>query len=118
MPITVLLPSLKDGYFEDAGWENDWVETARQLLRDVFNEHYRGRFGPEQPALAQPASDQPDAAPKVRRMTEMHCHIARLTFSFRTYLQICQHSQEFDVQQLSTSSSAIFLSLAKTLTMP
>jgi hypothetical protein len=27
-------------YFEKAGWSNDWIETARQIVQDEFDRTY------------------------------------------------------------------------------
>ena len=36
----VLHPHHKLKYFENAGWEEDWVDTARQIVRDEFDRTY------------------------------------------------------------------------------
>jgi hypothetical protein len=27
-------------YFENAGWEKDWIDTARQIVRDEYDRTY------------------------------------------------------------------------------
>ena len=36
----VLHPRHKLKYFENAGWEEDWINTARQIVRDEFDRTY------------------------------------------------------------------------------
>jgi hypothetical protein len=36
----VLHPKYKLEYFEEAGWEDDWIETAEELVHDRFASHY------------------------------------------------------------------------------
>ena len=36
----VLHPRHKLKYFENAGWEEDWIDTARQIVRDEFDRTY------------------------------------------------------------------------------
>lgn len=38
--ILVLHPRHKLKYFENAGWEEEWIETARQIVRDEFDRTY------------------------------------------------------------------------------
>lgn len=38
--ISVLDPRFKLEYFRDAKWEQEWIETARNLVHDVFNRDY------------------------------------------------------------------------------
>ena len=36
----VLHLSHKDRYFETMGWEDDWITTARNIVRDEFEQEY------------------------------------------------------------------------------
>jgi hypothetical protein len=36
----VLHPRHKLQYFKNAGWEEEWVETARNIVRDEFDRMY------------------------------------------------------------------------------
>lgn len=36
----VLHPRHKLKYFENAGWEEEWIDTARQIVRDEFDRTY------------------------------------------------------------------------------
>lgn len=38
--LTVLHPRHKLQYFETAGWEREWIETAQALVRDEFDRTY------------------------------------------------------------------------------
>jgi hypothetical protein len=38
--ILVLHPRHKLQYFEQAGWEPNWIETAEEIVRAVFEESY------------------------------------------------------------------------------
>ena len=38
--LLVLHPSHKDRYFETVGWEEDWIATARDIVRDEFERAY------------------------------------------------------------------------------
>lgn len=33
-------------YFCQKGWEEDWIETAEKLVRDVYTTYYEGKEGP------------------------------------------------------------------------
>ena len=37
---SVLHPRHKLQYFETAGWEDDWIKTARSIVRDEFDRMY------------------------------------------------------------------------------
>ncbi|KAF8814886.1 hypothetical protein BYT27DRAFT_7081586 [Phlegmacium glaucopus] len=37
----VLHPQHKLTYFKKAGWDNDWIKTARQIVRDEFERSYK-----------------------------------------------------------------------------
>jgi hypothetical protein len=37
----VLHPQYKLQYFEDAGWEKDWIDAAKELVRKEFDKHYK-----------------------------------------------------------------------------
>jgi hypothetical protein len=37
----VLHPRHKLGYFKNAGWEQDWIDTAKDLVRDEFDRSYK-----------------------------------------------------------------------------
>ena len=38
--LTVLHPHHKLQYFETAGWEHEWIETAQALVPDEFDQMY------------------------------------------------------------------------------
>jgi hypothetical protein len=38
--LTVLHPRHKLKYFERAGWEHGWIDTAEEIVRDVFKQSY------------------------------------------------------------------------------
>lgn len=40
----MLHPKYKLKYFADAGWETDWIETARQLLRNEWEAQYKPKI--------------------------------------------------------------------------
>ena len=40
LPYTVLHPHHKLSYFKKAGWEQGWIDTAKDLVRDEFNKSY------------------------------------------------------------------------------
>ena len=40
LQITVLHPRHKLQYFKNAGWEDEWVEAARNIVRDEFDRTY------------------------------------------------------------------------------
>jgi hypothetical protein len=40
LQIAVLHPRHKLQYFKTAGWEDEWVETARNIVRDEFDRTY------------------------------------------------------------------------------
>jgi hypothetical protein len=42
-PLVVLNPSYKLEYFEDAGWEDDWIVAARELVEKKWVEKYQCR---------------------------------------------------------------------------
>jgi hypothetical protein len=37
----VLHPRHKLSYFKTAGWEQEWIETAQELVRDAFERSYK-----------------------------------------------------------------------------
>jgi hypothetical protein len=37
----VLHPHHKLGYFRNAGWEQDWIDTAKDLVHDEFDQSYK-----------------------------------------------------------------------------
>jgi hypothetical protein len=37
----VLHPRHKLSYFKTAGWEQEWIETAKELVRDAFQRSYQ-----------------------------------------------------------------------------
>jgi hypothetical protein len=41
--VLVLNPSYKLEYFEEAGWEEEWIKAARQLVEQKWQEKYQGR---------------------------------------------------------------------------
>jgi hypothetical protein len=43
----VLHPHHKLKYFEKANWEQDWIDTARELVRDEFERSYKQDSGSE-----------------------------------------------------------------------
>jgi hypothetical protein len=38
--LTVLHPRHKLDYFKGAGWEDSWIKTAEQVVRDRFDSDY------------------------------------------------------------------------------
>ena len=38
--ILVLHPCHKLKYFENAGWEEEWIDTAHQIVQDEFDRTY------------------------------------------------------------------------------
>jgi hypothetical protein len=38
---TVLHPQLKLKYFQQHGWEKDWIQTAEEIIRDEFCKYSR-----------------------------------------------------------------------------
>jgi hypothetical protein len=45
-PMLVLHPCHKLRYFENAGWERQWITDAEQILRDEFERSYAGNLSP------------------------------------------------------------------------
>jgi hypothetical protein len=43
--LPVLHPRHKLQYFKNAGWDDDWVETAYGMVRDIFNNAYKNSPG-------------------------------------------------------------------------
>lgn len=43
LSLAVLHPRHKIRYFKEAGWSSEWIETARQLVEDVYNNSYASR---------------------------------------------------------------------------
>ncbi|KAH8106487.1 hypothetical protein DFH11DRAFT_1518196, partial [Phellopilus nigrolimitatus] len=37
----VLHPGYKTIYFEKQGWPSEWIETAKQVLKDEWDDNYR-----------------------------------------------------------------------------
>jgi hypothetical protein len=52
----VLHPRHKLAYFKMAGWEQEWIETAKELVRDVFERSYKQEDAQDQkePTPAKP----------------------------------------------------------------
>lgn len=48
---TVLHPRYKTTYFENENWEKEWIETAKDILTEQWETHYRD-------AEAVPAADE------------------------------------------------------------
>lgn len=42
----VLHPKYKLKYFADAGWDQTWIDTARQILRDEWDARYKPMIDP------------------------------------------------------------------------
>jgi len=61
----VLHPRHKLSYFTTAGWEAEWVETAKELVRDVFERSYKQPDAREEedPAPAPAASSKASSKP-------------------------------------------------------
>ncbi|KAF8234916.1 hypothetical protein L208DRAFT_1259744, partial [Tricholoma matsutake] len=51
----VLHPFHKLSYFTTAGWEQEWVNTAKELVCDVFERSYKQAYTQEEEALLDPA---------------------------------------------------------------
>ena len=39
--LLVLHPQHKLTYFENTGWEDEWVDRAKEIVRDEFDKSYR-----------------------------------------------------------------------------
>lgn len=54
----VLHPRHKLSYFKTAGWEQEWIETANELVRDAFERSYKQEDARDQdkPPLAKPTT--------------------------------------------------------------
>lgn len=42
----VLHPKFKLTYFNKENWESEWIDTARQLLREEWNKYYKPTIDP------------------------------------------------------------------------
>lgn len=38
--VEVLDPNHKLSYFEDSGWSQDWIDTAKSIAREEYNRNY------------------------------------------------------------------------------
>ena len=43
-PLLVLDPRCKLDYFRTAGWEEEWIETAQEIVREEFDRNYAGLY--------------------------------------------------------------------------
>lgn len=89
----VLHPAHKLQYFKNAEWENDWIGTAEELVREEFNNNYTTTQGDN---AASTAGDAP-ASPKVR--TSSIC-------SFGEILTLIQASKNMFDNLLSAKPTA------------
>jgi hypothetical protein len=58
--LSVLHPRHKLQYFRNAGWDDDWVETAHEMVRDIFDNAYKSLPG------VNSKPDKPNIIPNVR----------------------------------------------------
>lgn len=67
----VLDPNHKLSYFEEAGWSDEWIETARTIAREEFDRNYASKGTPENDGEADSAATmtttQSQATSEVRR---------------------------------------------------
>ncbi|KAG5649124.1 hypothetical protein H0H81_006120, partial [Sphagnurus paluster] len=47
--VMILHPRHKLSYFQRAKWEDEWINDATKVVRRIFNNRYKGRFGAPQP---------------------------------------------------------------------
>ena len=52
-------PKYKMAYFHIENWEATWIETARQMLRDEWEKHYKPLIDPSflEEAMATPSKN-------------------------------------------------------------
>jgi hypothetical protein len=56
---SVLHPRHKLQYFKNAGWEDSWIETARVIVRDEFDQTYAFMDIDSEPDLTDKVREQP-----------------------------------------------------------
>jgi hypothetical protein len=66
--LEVLHPRHKLGYFRSAKWDDEWIETAKQIVRDEFERTYKNS-GPG-------AADSTSFDAKLDRGSKKVCSIA------------------------------------------
>jgi hypothetical protein len=55
--LPVLHPYHKLDYFKSAGWEDMWIATARDMVRDVYERSYASRRSHGHPGLQEEKRD-------------------------------------------------------------
>lgn len=80
--ISVLHPSLGIDYLKEAEWDQEWQETAKQILRDVWHKFYSDEAKKKKAnkTMAAAAPGKQNQVPE--KEIEAPSHISEVTLSF------------------------------------
>lgn len=68
----MLHPQFKTSYFEDEGWEREWIDEAKDIIQHQWETYYKGS--------AVPVPVDSDTPVEVRHI---HSPVAKFTYSYR-----------------------------------
>lgn len=113
----VLHPKHKLGYFHEAGWPQEWLDTAEELVRERYRTMYEGVLVEDDVDVPNECSeDDDDVCAHFHFIPLLSTHPA-LHVTRLIYLRLL-HLCHWTVVPLRTSSSGICLRSVRMLWMP